>query len=136
MKMEKQLNTLERDRKGINMRGSFGVFAIGLIVSFILITTWNLNHTFHWIESGDKLYGSGFAVILMACAYHIHATTKQGARKIITTFFLFVSLSNLLDELFFDPFCLNWFEYISAFIITPLIYKCEQYFNRNKEARN
>jgi hypothetical protein len=127
---------LAGDLNAINMKGSFGVFTIGLIVSFILITTWNLNHVFHWMESGDKLYGTGFAIILLASAYHIHAVTPNGLRHVITVFFLFCSLSNLMDELFFDPYVVNFYEYLTAFILTPLIYHRERIINRIKKARN
>lgn len=90
-----------------------------MLTGFILITMWNLNHEFNWFESMDRVWGIGFAIPFFGSIYHIHSITFGIVKRKITAFFLFVSLANLSDEIFFNPLVVNWYEYATA--LTALI---------------
>jgi len=103
-----------------------------------MITFWNLNHTFKWYEDLNWYYGVGFAVALFGALFHVHDSVCKDEKsskfqEIVSKLFLFLSLSNLVDELFFNPFVVNWHEYLTALItLTAIIHVT----NRTKKTRN
>lgn len=103
------------------MKQAFNIFAVCLAVGLIMIAYWNLNHVYRWYQSLDFCYGSGFAIVLVGCSYLINELI-EGKRKLITLPFFYLSLSNLMDELFFDPFVVSIYEYISSLAIITIIY--------------
>jgi len=117
---------------------TFKIFATCLFVAFGMVTFWNLNHTFKWFYDLNWFYGVGSALALFGSIYHVHDSVNNDNRStksqlVITKFFLFLSLSNLLDETFFNPFEVNWMEYVSALII---LIGLTAYVNRIKKNRD
>jgi hypothetical protein len=47
----------------------------------------------------------------------------KSSGKIAATIGFWLSLSNLLDELLFDPKVIDWNEYVFAFLVTYLTFK-------------
>lgn len=105
----------------------FMVFIGSLILGWSLLGFWNLNHEFCWIVNdaiSDRFYGVGVAVMFTGCAHLINSGRRFGWKKAITEFFFFTTISNLCDELFFDPFLVSAWEWlIAAAIWIYLIYK-------------
>lgn len=94
---------------------------------------WDLNHVYHWFESLDRVYGFSIAIIILAGTFYNFADQRLSVKRYISGFFLYLAFANLLDELFFNPLELNWYEYASAILTIPLIV---HYVNRTEKTRN
>ena len=118
---------------------TFAVYLIGWVLSLAGFTYVNLAISFkHWNLSGvDYVYGCSFALVLVVTllfTYNLiyrhepNETIKLKSLRIklrrlklnTTIFFLFVSINNLVDEMLFDPYVVNWYEYVTALILLIL----------------
>ena len=102
---------------------------------------WDLNHSFKWVVSGDFFWGTGYALVLFGCAMYIDSTIQvkpawikkrwiYKLAKTFTQFFLFTSISNLCDELFFNPMKVSAGEWIMAILMWVAIHYFNTYYDR------
>tara|TARA_R110002167_G_scaffold168263_1_gene365942 strand:- start:134 stop:496 length:363 start_codon:yes stop_codon:yes gene_type:complete len=96
---------------------AFRIYVILTIIGFLFRLSWDLNHSFEWLENGDFLFGVGFGLIFIAGAIYIDSTKKRGIAKVFTRFALFTAISNLCDEVLFDPFVVSWQEWLTSLIV-------------------
>jgi len=101
---------------------AFRIYVILTILGFLFRLSWDLNHAFEWLEDGDFLFGVGFGLIFIAGAIYIDSTKKHGIAKVFTRFALFTAISNLCDEVLFNPFVVSWHEWVTALIVLFGIY--------------
>jgi hypothetical protein len=121
------------------MKRMFFVFVWSVIVGWAFRLTWDLNHFYHWFPDGDFFWGVGYAVILFGCAIHINNTINRRwfknrwayiISKTFTQFFFYTAISNLCDELFFNPNEVSAGEWITASIMWGLIHYYNAYYDR------
>lgn len=74
------------------------------------VVIWLLCHNI-WIVYGASTYYFGTAFIIAVSSYILYDIRAH----FLTRFFLFLSINNLLDELFFDPTQFSWVEYCAFF---------------------
>lgn len=112
---------------------SYKIYFACWFVGLKLITLWNLNHTFEWTKDMDFAYGIGIALIIFGGAFYAYVKSNNRVKRIISLFFLYIASSNLSDEILFDPYVVNWYEYLTAIITLPLIIS---YVNRIEKSRD
>ena len=78
------------------------------------------------MKDGDFFFGVGIALIIIAGAIYIDSTKTNGSAKIFTRFALFTAVSNLCDEVFFDPFIVSWNEWVTALAVLVGVYIYER----------
>lgn len=119
----------------------FIVFVVSVLIGWAFRLFWDLNHSYHWIPSGDFFWGTGIGVILFGCSIYIDSTVKRKMfrkrnvywlSKTFTRFFLFTAISNLCDELFFDPTRTSAGEWIMAAIMWAVIHYYNTYYDRSR----
>lgn len=107
------------------------VFVFCVIVGWAFRALWDLNHAFKWLKSGDFFFGVGYALILFGCGYYIRSTIKRKmfAKKwhyqlasIFCDLFFYTCVSNLCDELLFDPYVVQWQEWVAALGVLFVLY--------------
>ena len=74
------------------------------------VVVWLLCHNL-WIVYGASTYYFGTAFIIAVSSYILYDIRAH----FLTRFFLFLSINNLADELFFDPTEFSPFEYLAFF---------------------
>jgi hypothetical protein len=72
------------------------------------IVIWLLCHNL-WIVYGASTYYFGTAAIIAVASYILYDIRAH----FLTRFFLFLSLNNMADELFFDPEVFSTLEYLA-----------------------
>lgn len=93
------------------------------------------------MKDADRIWGMGYSIPFFGSAYLINKNT-QGKRKIITDFFAYLTLSNLIDESFFNPSEIHVFEFLTAAIVWLFIfYKTDDrissfFFGASKKVRD
>ena len=84
---------------------------------------WDLNHFYHWQESGDFFWGTGIALIIVGATLYVDRDVRMMAFEKVWKYWLYRSftqlgfyaaISNLCDELFFDPYHGGWEEWATA----------------------
>jgi len=80
-----------------------------------MVSAYNL-----WPFFGYYFYDVGMSIGLMLLIWSIHLSA-QGVYRSFTLGFTLMSVSNVVDELFFDPTSINVSEYIAAVIILILV---------------
>lgn len=74
-----------------------------------------------WPYTEVEIYYFGIAQVIFVSSVIIHQQPKDKKwKKLISASFVFLSLNNLLDEMFFNPQAFDASEYIS--VIAYLIY--------------
>lgn len=101
---------------------AFKIYVILTIVGLLFRLFWDLNHSYHWVKDGDFYFGVGFALIFIAGAIYIDSTKSNGWPKVFTRFALFTAISNLCDEVLFDPFIPSWQEWVTAVAVLIGVY--------------
>lgn len=86
----------------------FALFIVGVV-------TWVITYNI-WVLVGESTYYIGTAFMIAVCSYLINNVTKVGWQKIVSRFFLFISVNNLIDELLFDPTAFELNEYLTCII--------------------
>lgn len=107
------------------MRKEFQYFAIMFLVVFIISLVYNLNKAAGYPLFDRKingmLYGLSVSIPLNFLAFKMCREAKFLAERVICKSFLWVTLSGLADELFFDPCQFNWHEHLVATILLLFI---------------
>jgi putative Mn2+ efflux pump MntP len=109
----------------------FKLYVLCILTGWAFRAFWDLNHTYHWIPSGDFFWATGLSVMLFGCAIYIDKNTVSKSfpnkacfviAKMFSRLFLFTSISNLCDELFFNPFVVSWEEWFLALLVLTFLY--------------
>ena len=104
------------------MISGFKIYVYLTILGLLFRLSWDLNHSYKWLSDGDRLYGAGSGLILVGCAIYIASTKKKGWQKVFTRVFFYTAISNLCDEILFDPFRVSWEEWVSALFVLVIVY--------------
>jgi hypothetical protein len=110
---------------------AFKIYVALTILGLSLKLYWDLNHVFEWIKDGDFFFGVGIALIIIAGAIYIDSTKSRGWQKVFTRLALFTAVSNLCDEVMFNPYIVSWQEWVTALSVLIGVYFYERY-KRNK----
>lgn len=98
-------------------------YFITFFAGMLLVGAWNLNHVFEWFESMDRCYGIGIGLMILSGTYYVYRDIARQVlhKQIISGFFLYLSIANLTDELFFDPYIVSSKEYLVALLSLIII---------------
>ena len=109
----------------------FKIYVACILTGWAFRLFWDLNHVYNWMLYGDWFFGVGIAVMFFGCSVYIDSTIirrKFDKRwqylmcKMFTRFFLFTCISNLCDEMFYDPFVVSFHEWATAFFVFSALY--------------
>lgn len=100
----------------------FALYASLVLTGWAFRLFWDVNHSMHWLPSGDFFYGVGVALIILGLVIRVDSLDKHGWRKIFTKLVLFTAIANLCDELFFNPLRASWHEWAMASLVAYLLY--------------
>jgi|TARA_R110000851_G_scaffold267356_1_gene419839 glycogen synthase len=106
---------------------AFKIYVVLTVLGLSFRLYWDLNHVFKWIKDGDFFFGVGIALILIAGAIYIDSTKSNGWAKVFTRFALFTAVSNLCDEVMFNPYIVSWQEWVTALVVLIGVYFYERY---------
>ena len=81
-----------------------------------------------WHFIGTSLYYYGTALIVLVSSIIINHNAKEGFPKLISSIFLFISLNNFIDELFFNPQTVDINEYVMSLIY--ITYLCKTHYTK------
>lgn len=105
---------------------AFKIYVILSVVGFMFRLFWDLNHSYNWIVDADLFYGIGIGLLFIGCAIEIDSRQSKGWQKIFTRFWLFTAISNLCDEVLFDPYDVSWQEWVVALVVLISVYLYER----------
>lgn len=88
----------------------------GKWLAFMAFVTLILTYNIWGLFEDYHIYDIGMAISIMFLVWSIHLSAN-GLYRIFSLAFLLICMSNVIDELFFDPTRVSVNEYISATII-------------------
>ncbi len=120
----------------IDMRTVYKIFAIMLV--FVLVTSFLFNYNKmndYFIlpkRINEMIFGMSYIIPMNVFGFIMLYQTKFFWERVVCRFFLWFSISALIDELFFDPFKPEMKEHVFGLIILIIIY----YYERSKKIRD
>lgn len=120
----------------VNMRPVYKIFALMVFFVFVVSFAYNYNkikdYEYFTKEINEMLFGLSYIVPLNVFGFIMKSQAKFMWERVISWIFLWIPLSALMDELFFDPFTPSIKEHFVCLTVLIIIY----YYERLKKIRD
>lgn len=118
------------------MRLAYKIFSWTVLFVFVVSFAYNYNkvkeYEYFSKELNEMLFGISYIVPLNVFGFIMMSQAKFIWERVISGIFLWIPLSALADELFFDPFTPSVKEHFVCLIVLIIIY----YYERLKKIRD
>lgn len=112
------------------MRSQYKAFAYMVLIVFLISLAYNVNkvggYCFFDRNTNDRLFGLSVMIPINFFAFKMCKEASFFLEKVICKVFLWIAISGLCDELFFDPYKAGIHEHLAALIVLITIYYYEK----------
>lgn len=113
------------------MRPEYKIFAYTIVVIFIMSAIRNFNQLLGYSlfskDVSEVIFGLSYTIPFIVSGYVIYKQSRFFWERFFCGFFLWMAISALMDELFFDPFTPQLWEHFTGLLTIIFIYRYERF---------